>query len=347
MRAARPAPSSISTPSSSGSCSYSASAAGWIEIGTACSSASRPWPERWSACVCVSTVRTIRRRAVAASPAPARSRTADRRSRRRLLPRRRPDTPHNRGRRQRTAGTARTVTLSGFAAGEAKRGRRDRQRQRASRRDTGPREARRLGTGWHDVSAGRHRPTVRRRRPPAAQRHRSPGPRWRAGGRSRPCPSPTGPWRRAERTSIPSPSTSRRRGAGPGRNCGSSTRTSVDCSLLHERGRTTDGPRAGCASTSQQQAQLALRSTLQCVKTAVSQVCERYTWQRTKTAFSAPLHSCKRRKDLPDEDEDPLAVARAARHESRSGRGRLRRRRRRGRPAPARRPKAARRPPNR
>ena len=33
---------------------YSASAAGWIETGMPCSSASRPWPERWSACVCVS-----------------------------------------------------------------------------------------------------------------------------------------------------------------------------------------------------------------------------------------------------------------------------------------------------
>ena len=44
-----------------------ASAAGWIEIGTPCSSASRPWPERWSACVWVSIVRTIRTSRFAAS----------------------------------------------------------------------------------------------------------------------------------------------------------------------------------------------------------------------------------------------------------------------------------------
>ena len=36
------------------------SAAGWMLTGTSCSSASRPWPETWSACVCVSIVRTMR-----------------------------------------------------------------------------------------------------------------------------------------------------------------------------------------------------------------------------------------------------------------------------------------------
>ena len=37
--------------------------------GMPCSSASRPWPETWSACVCVSIVRTIRtpRRSASAS----------------------------------------------------------------------------------------------------------------------------------------------------------------------------------------------------------------------------------------------------------------------------------------
>ena len=34
-------------------------AAGWMLIGMPCSRASRPWPETWSACVCVSIVRTI------------------------------------------------------------------------------------------------------------------------------------------------------------------------------------------------------------------------------------------------------------------------------------------------
>ena len=60
-------PSTTSAPSSNGSCSYDTSAAGWIEIGTPCSSARRPWPERWSACVCVSIVRTIRTSRFAAS----------------------------------------------------------------------------------------------------------------------------------------------------------------------------------------------------------------------------------------------------------------------------------------
>ena len=36
------------------------SASAWIETGTPCSSASRPWPETWSACVCVSSTRTMR-----------------------------------------------------------------------------------------------------------------------------------------------------------------------------------------------------------------------------------------------------------------------------------------------
>ena len=33
---------------------------GWMLTGTSCSSARRPCPETWSACVCVSTVRTMR-----------------------------------------------------------------------------------------------------------------------------------------------------------------------------------------------------------------------------------------------------------------------------------------------
>src|SRR3954452_14015596 len=53
-------PSTTSRPSFSGSCSYSTSALGWIPTGTPCSRASRPCPETWSACVCVSSVRTIR-----------------------------------------------------------------------------------------------------------------------------------------------------------------------------------------------------------------------------------------------------------------------------------------------
>ena len=52
-------PSAISSPSSSGSCGYSAPAAGWMLMGIPCSSASRPWPDRWSACVCVSMTRTM------------------------------------------------------------------------------------------------------------------------------------------------------------------------------------------------------------------------------------------------------------------------------------------------
>ena len=47
-------PSAISSPSSIGSCGYSAPATGWMLTGMPCSSASRPWPETWSACVCVS-----------------------------------------------------------------------------------------------------------------------------------------------------------------------------------------------------------------------------------------------------------------------------------------------------
>ena len=52
-------PTAISSPSSSGSCGYSASAGGWTLTGMPCSSASRPCPETWSACVCVSTTRTM------------------------------------------------------------------------------------------------------------------------------------------------------------------------------------------------------------------------------------------------------------------------------------------------
>ncbi len=71
----------------------------------------------------------------------ARSRTEDRRSRRRPHPRRRPDTTHSRGRRQRTAGTARDVTLSGFSAGEAEREHRERDRQQRACHDPDPGEA--------------------------------------------------------------------------------------------------------------------------------------------------------------------------------------------------------------
>src|SRR5205085_9117507 len=39
---------------------YSGSARGWIATGTPCSSANRPWPETWSAWVCVSSTRSIR-----------------------------------------------------------------------------------------------------------------------------------------------------------------------------------------------------------------------------------------------------------------------------------------------
>ena len=52
-------PTSSSRPSASASAAYSTSAAGWIETATPWSSASRPCPERWSAWVCVSIVRTI------------------------------------------------------------------------------------------------------------------------------------------------------------------------------------------------------------------------------------------------------------------------------------------------
>ena len=54
-------PTSMVWPSSSGSNGNLGSARGWTETGTPCSSASRPCPETWSACVWVSSTRTIRR----------------------------------------------------------------------------------------------------------------------------------------------------------------------------------------------------------------------------------------------------------------------------------------------
>ena len=60
-------PTRTTSPSSTGSNGYSGSASGWIETGTPCSSARRPCPETWSACVCVSSTRTIRTPAAAAA----------------------------------------------------------------------------------------------------------------------------------------------------------------------------------------------------------------------------------------------------------------------------------------
>ena len=67
MQRRRMSPSAMSVPSGIGSFGYSASAAGWMLTGIPCSSASRPCPERWSACVCVSIARTMRTSRFAAS----------------------------------------------------------------------------------------------------------------------------------------------------------------------------------------------------------------------------------------------------------------------------------------
>ena len=74
-RRMRNEPTSASSPSASGSAHwYSASASAWIATGSSCSSARRPWPEMWSACVCVSSTRTDL--ASRARPPRGRARTA-------------------------------------------------------------------------------------------------------------------------------------------------------------------------------------------------------------------------------------------------------------------------------
>ena len=60
-------PTAIASPSASGSNGYSGSPFAWIATRAPCSKAKRPWPERWSAWVCVSSTRTMRALCCAAS----------------------------------------------------------------------------------------------------------------------------------------------------------------------------------------------------------------------------------------------------------------------------------------
>ena len=150
-RASTTWPSSSSTPSSSASCGYAASAAPWIDTGMPCSSASRPWPERWSACVCVSIVRTIftpclggrlstgsiayggsTNAATPASSSPTRYDAQPRSSSRNCWN----STRHD------------AITLRP-AAGEAQRGERECQREQRAAGDDGPGKRRRLRRGHH------------------------------------------------------------------------------------------------------------------------------------------------------------------------------------------------------
>ena len=85
------------------SCGYSASAAGWMLTGRSCSSASRPWPERWSACVCVSTTRTRRTPRRSASSRYCSIANAGSTTTASPVRRRRRGTTHTRARRRRTA----------------------------------------------------------------------------------------------------------------------------------------------------------------------------------------------------------------------------------------------------
>ncbi len=88
---------------------YSGSAAGWIETGRPCSSASRPWPETWSACVCVSSTRTSRTPSASRLlEVAARSRRRDRRRLPPRSPRRRSGRTRSPDRRRRTGETARS-----------------------------------------------------------------------------------------------------------------------------------------------------------------------------------------------------------------------------------------------
>ena len=125
----------------------------------------------------------------------------------------------------------------------------------------------------------------------------------------------------------------------PGRSWGSSTLHVGDHTLLDEASvgcpdeRAPVAPARAIASA----ASVAL-DVSQCVKTTVSQVCERYTWQGPKTAYFPRrcTHAIEGRI-YPMRTKTLWLWLGAARHEPRPGRGRLRRRRQRGSPAPARR----------
>ena len=100
-------PSEISSRPRAGRADTRRSAAGWTRPGTPCSSASRPCPETWSACVCVSRTRVIRTCRSPPRRGTARSRTRDRRPRPHPRTRRRSGRRRSRDRRRRTGETAR------------------------------------------------------------------------------------------------------------------------------------------------------------------------------------------------------------------------------------------------
>ena len=168
-------PTASSSPSSSGSCGYSTPAAGWMLTGTPCSSARRPCPETWSACVCVSSVRTMRTpsRSASASDRLDRERRVDDDRLARLLAadevRRaaevRRSAPARRARRRTLAtDSAIEVEVSAPARAAARRGSRPGRRARPRRRRT-------RGPG-----AAPARPRLRQERPSGARSQRTTAP---------------------------------------------------------------------------------------------------------------------------------------------------------------------------
>ena len=113
----RSEPAATSSPSASGSWSNAASAAACTETGIPCSSASRPWPETWSACVWVSSTRRSARRSAPPRRGTARPRRRDRPAPPRPRRRRRRGRRHSRDPRRRTAGRASGLTLAPVPAG--------------------------------------------------------------------------------------------------------------------------------------------------------------------------------------------------------------------------------------
>ena len=309
---------------------YSASAAGWIETGTPCSSASRPCPERWSACVCVSTCADD----LDAAPRGASSSTgsiAYGGSTIAATPASSSPTRYDAQPRSSSRNCSNSTKRDAIRLCGARRAARRRRRRPPSVPTAAPaRESRSLAPPGHDRERVLDLDRLAVRVDGAEHERQTPG-------SGRPPPDPRGPLRLGRTTPgagskglEPRPLDLEPFGRRPGRSWGSSIRSSVTAPCSTRRGWTSTWADAGSADRATR-ASLSLRARIKRKGPPIHRFGMGIPGKNPLGVLTrrCTMHTNGRTHHM--RTKNPLAVAGAARLEPRAGRGRLRRRRRRRR----------------